>query len=183
MPKIITPRRLEGEADKAREYVKTHILFPSGLLGLIFMISGMASLAYQFLSESFGETYSWHTFLESTGLLVLGGLLGWAQTRYHRFLLRAYPEHFAHRMKTFARPRRSRPKRHAPSPPLMHRGRGWVPFGYLAGCLGLFSASALSSMLGHVYYVAALLLPWAGFFWAKLFFWRGVLRVAQNARR
>ena len=179
MPKLITARRLEGEAEKAREYVKTHILFPSGLLGLIFMISGMASLVHQF----FIETYSWHTFLESTALLFVGGLLGWTQTRYHKFLLREHPEHFANRMKTFVRTRRSRPKREGAPAPVTHRGQTLVPFGYLAGCLLLFGASALSSMVGHVYYAAAFLLPWAGFFWAKLFFWRGVLRVAPTTQR
>lgn len=179
MPKIITAKRLESEAEKAREYVKTHILFPSGLLGLVFMISGMASLAYQFLAE----TYSWHTFLESSVLLVMGGLLGWTQTRYHRFLLREYPEHYASRMRTFTRGRRSKPKREAPSPPLDHQGRALVPFAYLAGILLLLGASALGAMVGHVYYVAAFLLPWAGFFWAKLFFWRGVLTHPGASRR
>lgn len=179
MPKIITAKRLESEAEKAREYVKTHILFPSGLLGLIFMISGMASLGYQFLAE----TYSWHTFLESSMLLVMGGLLGWSQTRYHRFLLREFPEHFASRMRTFSRRSRSKPKREAPAPSLDHRGRALVPFSYLAGLLLLLGSSALAAMAGHVYYVAAFLLPWAGFFWAKLFFWRGVLVHPGASRR
>ncbi len=179
MPKIITARRLEGEADKARAYVKTYILFPSGLLGLMFMVSGMGSVGYQF----FVETYSWHTFLESTGLLFIGGLLGWTQTRYHRFLLREHPEHFANQMKRFVRTKRSRPKREGPSAPLNHRGRTLVPWAYLVGGLLLLGASALGAVLGHVYYVAAFLLPWAGFFWAKLFFWRTVLRGAQSARR
>ncbi len=176
MPKIITSRRQEGEADKAREYIRAHILFPSGILGLIFIISGTASLGYQF----FVETYSWHTFLESTALLVIGGTLGWGLTRYQKFILLDYPEYFANRMKTFARTKRRRSKREAPS--VSHRGRGLVPLGYLLGILLLLAASALSALFGHVYYTAAFLLPWAGFFWAKLFFWRGVMRPSAGGR-
>ena len=41
MPKLLTARRVEGETEKAREYVRSHILLPSSLLGLVFMLSGM----------------------------------------------------------------------------------------------------------------------------------------------
>ncbi|MBI4401862.1 MAG: hypothetical protein HY581_09550 [Nitrospirae bacterium] len=171
MPKIITAKRLAGDTEKAREYVKTHILFPSGLLGLIFMVAGAASLVYQFMIK----TYSWQTFLETSGLLLVGGLLGWAQTRYHQYLLREHPGHFASRMKIFSRTGIKRSKREVLIPPLEHRGRSLVPLWYILGIGALFGASAVSSSLGQVDYTAAFLLPWAGFFWAKLFFWRGVL--------
>lgn len=171
MPKIITAKRLEGDTEKAREYVKTHILFPSGLLGLIFMVAGAASLVYQFMVK----TYSWRTFLETSGLLLVGGLLGWAQTRYHQYLLREHPGHFASRMKIFSRTVIKRSNREVLIPPLEHRGRRLMPLWYVLGVGGLFGASTVSSSLSQVDYIAAFLLPWAGFFWAKLFFWRGVL--------
>ncbi len=171
MPKIITVKRQEGEHEKAREYVKTHILFPSGLIGLALMLSGTGFLGYQFIAE----TYSWRTFVDSTGLLALGGTLGWVQTRYHRFLVRTCPEVFASRMKTFSRTRRGRHKREMPAPAITHPGRRFVPLGYVAGALLLLGASALSIMSVQVYFPAAVVLPWAGFFWAKLFFWRSVL--------
>jgi len=171
MTKLITTKRLEGETEKAREYVKVHILLPSGLLGLVFMVSGTAALLYQF----FAETYSWRTFLQSTGLLVAGGLLGWAQTRYHQYLLREHPAHFAGRMRIFSRGGLKRAKKEAALPSLEHRGRSLVPLFYVLGIGALCGAAALGSARGQVYYVAAFLLPWAGFFWAKMFFWRGVL--------
>ncbi|MEK6526288.1 MAG: hypothetical protein AABZ22_05385 [Nitrospirota bacterium] len=171
MTKIITARRREGEAEKAREYVKVHILFPSGLLGLVFMVSGTAALVYQL----FVETYGWRTFIESTGLLLAGGLLGWVQTRYHQYLLQEYPGHFAGRMKSFSRTGLRRSKRESLASPLVHPWRNLVPLFYVLGIGALWGVSALSSTLGQVYYVAAFLLPWAGFFWAKMFFWRGVL--------
>ncbi len=162
---------MEGETEKAREYVRSHILLPSSLLGLVFMLSGMGFLGYQFLFEE----YEWRTFVETSGLLVLGILLGYAQTRYHRYLLRAYPEHFASRMRTFSRGRRPRGKRESVSHEPEHAGRSLVPLWYLLGVVLLVGLSTMSSLFGHVYYPAALTLPWAGFFWAKVFFWRTVI--------
>lgn len=179
MPKIITARRLEGETERAQDYVKTHILFPSGLLGLILIVAGTLSLAYQLMAQ----TYNWRTFLESTGLLLCGMLLGWVQTRYHQYLLREHPEHFAGRMRTFSRIGRSRSKRESLTAPLDHRWRSFVPLGYFLGIGTLLGVSALSSTAGHVYAVTAFLMPWAGFFWAKLFFWRGVLTGSGRARK
>lgn len=172
MPKLVTAKRLQGDIERARAYVRTYILFPSGLLGLIFLVSGTASLGYQMMS--FGP-YTGETFVESTGLLVLGGILGWLQTRYQRYLLQEHPDHFASRMKSFSSGSRSRSKRDKPDTTTFHPGRQWVPLAYLLGGLTILVASSLSSMFGHVYYVAAYLLPWAGLFCAKMFFWRGVL--------
>lgn len=52
----------------------------------------------------------------------------------------------------------------------------WVPVAYLAGVAVLLSTATFSVVYGAVFVVAAYLLPWAGFFWAKLFFWRKVLQ-------
>lgn len=172
MPKIITARRIEGETDRAREYVKTHILFPSGLLGLIFMVAGTLALIHQFMSEAYG----WRPFVETSGLILAGAALGWGQTRYHQYLLREHPAHFAGRMKMFSQPKMKRPKRDVLAQSLDHPGRHLVPWGYLAGIGLLVGASTATALFGHLYYVAAFLMPWMGFFWAKMFFWRGVLK-------
>lgn len=178
MPKIITAKRAENEIDLARRYVKTNIVFPSTLLGGIMMLSGMASLAYQFLFE----TYEWRTFAESTGLVCAGGLLGYVQTRYHRYVLRDHPGYFAVRLRTFSRTSHKRSKKESSAPPPDHPGQRAVPFFYLAGVLLLLGGSAVSAIYGHVYYMAALLLPWAGFFWAKMFFWRDVLAPVKGGK-
>jgi hypothetical protein len=171
MPKIITAQRLSGEADKAREYVKVHILFPSGLLGLVCMVAGVSALVYQFVVD----TYSWRTFVDSMGLVLLGGLLGWAQTRYHRYLLDVHPGYFASRMRVFSRAGHKRAKKDSTSPPLEHPGRQLVPIGYLVGVALLLTGSGVVWTAGPVDGVGAFVLPWAGFFWAKMFFWRGVI--------
>jgi hypothetical protein len=178
MPKIITARRLESETEQAQEYVKTYVLLPSGLLGLIFLVAGTGSLVYQFLFE----TYDWRTFVESTGLLFMGGSFGWMQTRYHRYLLREHPGYFAGRLKAFSRATRKRSRKEAPAPPLEHPGSKLIPLYYVLGIGTLVGASALSAILGQVSYMAAFLMPWAGFFWAKMHFWRGALTRGKGER-
>lgn len=176
MPKIITPKHRQSESDRAREYVKTHILFPSGLLGLIFMVAGTAALIHQLISEGYG----WRPFLETSCLLLMGLALGWAQTRYHRYLLREFPAHFAGRMKLFSKAPLKRQKREVLAQELEHPGRALVPWAYFLGILGVLTVSAVTAILGHVYYVAAFFMPWIGFFWAKMFFWRGVLAESKK---
>lgn len=171
MPKIISAHHQETEQHKAREYIKTFILFPSGLLGLIFMVAGGAAVLHQF----FTSTYGWMTFLETTALLVLGAVLGWGQTRYHRYLLATHPEHFAARQRAFARRGQKKNRKEPPAAPLEHRGRRYVPLAYAGGALLTLGGSSLAAVTGHTYALAAFFLPWAGFFWAKMFFWRGVL--------
>jgi len=168
MPKLITQKRLEGEQDKAREYVKSHILLPSSVLGLIFMLAGAATLIFQFVADQYG----WWTFLQSTGLILAGAVLGWIQTKYHRYLLLQHPSHFAGRMKSGGSGRAKDAKKARVIPQAEHRGRRWVPWFYVAGLLGLCGAGALAVAVGQVYFAAGFTLPWAGFFWAKLYFWR-----------
>jgi len=171
MPKLVSVQRQEQEVEKAHEYVKTHILFPSGLLGLICMVSSAATLVYQFMTK----TYGLRAFEETTGLLVAGGLLGWGQTRYHRYLLRAFPGYFAARMRAYERTGSKKSKKEVAAVLLDHPGRSLVPLGYVLGAVALLGLSGLSMASGYVDKVAAFLMPWAGFLWAKLFFWRRVL--------
>lgn len=172
MPKIITARRRESEVDQAREYVKTHILLPSALVGMVFMVAAALSFLYQFLSDPFG----WQTFVEMSGLLVVGIIAGWIQASYQRYLLREHPGFFAGRLKIFSRGALKRTKRDALTPTLEHSGRKWVPLFYLVGILVLVATSFVVSMYGRLYFVTAFFMPWVGFFWAKMFFWRSVLK-------
>ena len=171
MPKLVTVKRIEGEHEKAVEYVKTHILLPSGLLGLICLVAGAGTLIYQFVVEA----YSWFAFSEVTGLLVVGGLLGWGQTRYHKYLVREHPEQFASRMKLYSRSSPKRTKKELHAPRLEHKGQKFVPLFYVLGIAMLLGVSVTSWQSGHVDGVAAFCMPWAGFYWAKTFFWRGVI--------
>lgn len=171
MPRIITSRWRESEYEKAREYVRTYILFPSGLLGLIFMVAGTAALIYQFMAVS----YSGQVFVETFGLLLAGASLGWGQTRYQQYLLQTHPWYFASRMRLFSKAGQKRIRKDSPVQSLEHRGRVFVPILYVLGIGILLGASLWVSTYGQTYHVAALLMPWVGLFWGKTFFWRKLL--------
>jgi hypothetical protein len=165
--------RREDIQTQAKSYVKSYILFPSGVLGLLCMLVGVGGLGYQFLQ---GSTYTWTTFTASSGLLILGGLCGWAQTRYHRYLLQALPEVFAARIRMAVQRPGKKSKVDPESTTIHHPGRQFVPLAYLGVVVFLISGSAWALLQGSVDPLPAILLPWAGFYWGKLFFWRGIVQ-------
>ncbi len=171
MGKIITAHRKENVAQLAENYIRTYILFPSGLLGLLAMIIGILALVYQL----FLETYDEWTFITSSGLMVAGILLGWGQTRYHRYLFREFPEFWASRMRSSHTRGVQRLKKASVEVELQHAGRSLVPFAYVLGIGCLIGLSAWSLSSDSLDYMAAFALPWAGFFWGKLFTWRSVI--------
>jgi hypothetical protein len=180
MAKVITARRLEGETEKAQEFVRSYILFPSSLFGLLTIVVGVLALLYQLIVG----TYEVHTFTNSSGLLVFGVLLGLGQTKYHQFLLREYPAFFASRMKSNTQRTLQRAKKQAPEVTPDHRGRGLVPWWYVIGIASMLGLSILSIMSGVLDPLAAFALPWAGFFWAKMFFWKGLIApVAKKGKK
>jgi hypothetical protein len=173
MPKLVTVKQFEDIAERAKDYVKAYILFPSGILGLISMVTGTAALGYQLIAT---ESYTWATFWISSALLVFGGCVGWGQTRYHQYILHHYPDVFAARMKPVAAKRSGRSRKESIVPTPRAPGSKWIPLAYLAGMGLLFAASSAGMQMGQVHPVAAYLMPWGGFFWAKLYFWRAVIK-------
>ena len=97
MPKLITVQRPEQITRQAQDYVKTYILIPSGLVGLVSMLGGVAGLGYQLFAT---DLYTWQTFLQSTALIALGAALGFAQSRYHFYLLQTFPDVLAARVRS-----------------------------------------------------------------------------------
>jgi hypothetical protein len=137
------------------------------------MLGGVGMLGYQLIAS---DTYTWTTFTTSSGLLLLGGLCGWLQTLYHRYLFETVPEVLAARMRTAVQRTHRKAKPEPAIPPIAHRGRALVPAAYVAGG-GLLAGSSLWAILyGSMDAVPALLMPWAGFYWSKLFFWRGLVK-------
>jgi hypothetical protein len=172
VPKLVTVHRREEITQQAHNYVKSYILLPSGLLGLIAMVGGIAALGYQLMAT---DGYTWATFYQISGLILLGVVLGVMQTRYHQFLLRRFPDVFASRMRATSH-KKGRKAANEPAPPKIdHPGRVLVPIAYVAGSALLIAAAAWAAMVGQVIAAAAVLMPWAGFYWARLFFWRGVV--------
>jgi hypothetical protein len=174
MPKLVTVLKPEKIDEQARYYVRSHILLPAGTIGLICMVGGIGALAYQLLVNS---SYSWLTFVTSSALIVIGALCGWGQARYHRYLFATFPEVYAARMRTAVaqRSRKTKAKAELETPSIEHPGRGFVTAISIAGAVLIFGASAVAILRGQLDPFPAVLVPWAGFYWAKLFCWRGVV--------
>jgi hypothetical protein len=172
MPKLVTVLRPEKIDEQARNYVRSHILLPSGTIGLISMVGGIGALGYQLLAS---HTYSWVTFLSSSILIAVGAACGFAQARYHRYLFKTFPEVYAAKLRTAVAQRTRKGKPEPEVPVIEHPGRGFVTAISLAGAVLIFGASAAAFMRGDLDLLPSVLVPWAGFFWAKLFCWRGVV--------
>ena len=173
VPRLITVHRSEQISQQAHQYVKSYILFPSGLLGLICLIGGVGGLGYQLIVT---DKYTWGTFYQSSGLIVLGVALGVAQSRYHQYLLRRFPEVLAARMRHASARQRAKTKKESQPVTIDHPGRRFIPLAYVAGMTILVGSAVAAFMYGHVSVVPALLMPWAGFYWARLFSWRSVVK-------
>ena len=176
MPKLITAHHPEQVTQQAGEYVRTFILFPSGIVGLFCLVGGIGGLGYQWMAT---DTYSWTTFASSSVLILVGLALGIAQTLYHRFIFAQFPEVLAARMSARMKQRaggsRARLKKDAPEPSIEHPGRQLIPVAYVVGIALLVGAGAAAIMYGEVHPIPAVFMPWAGFYWAKLFLWRRVI--------
>jgi hypothetical protein len=174
MPKLVTVLKPEKIDEQARYYVRSHILLPAGTIGLICMVGGIGSLAYQLIVN---HSYSWLTFVTSSVLIVVGALCGWGQARYHRYLFSTFPEVYAARLRTAVaqRNRKAKAKTEPDVPSIEHPGRGFVTAISIAGAVLIFGASAVAIIRGELDPFPAVLVPWAGFYWAKLFSWRGVV--------
>ena len=172
MPKLVTVLRPEKIDEQARNYVRSHILLPAGTIGLVCMVGGVGSLGYQLLVN---HTYSWLTFLTSSILIAVGAFCGLGQARYHRYLFTAFPEVYAARMRTAVAQRNKKARAEPEVPSIEHPGRGFVTAISIAGAALIFGASAVAIVRGDLDPLPAVLVPWAGFYWAKLFCWRGVV--------
>ena len=171
MPKLVTVLKPEKIDEQARYYVRSHILLPAGTIGLICLVGGMGSLAYQSLVNQ----SSWWTLLTSTALIVVGAACGWGQARYHRYLFETFPEVYAARMRTAVAQRSKKAKAESEVPSIEHPGRGFVTAISVAGAALIFGVSAAAIIRGELDPLPAVLVPWAAFYWAKLFSWRGVV--------
>jgi len=172
MPKLVTVLRPEKIDEQARYYVRSHILLPAGTIGLVCMVGGVGSLGYQLLVN---HTYSWVTFLTSSILLAIGAACGWGQARYHRYLFTAFPEVYASKMRTAVAQRNRKARAEPEVPAIEHPGRAFVTAISIAGAALIFGASAVAIIYGELDPIPAVFVPWAAFYWAKLFCWRGVV--------
>jgi hypothetical protein len=174
VPKLVTVDHPQQTMQQAQEYVKTYILMPSGLLGLICLIGSVGGLGYQLLAT---DSYTWDTFYQSSGLFLSGTGLGAAQTLYQRYLLKEFPNVLAARMRQGLNRQKGKVKKGSEPPDIDHPGRQLVPFVYVLGTVLLVGSAIAAFSYGRVQMIPALLMPWAGFYWARLFLWRRVIKM------
>ena len=101
--------------------------------------------------------------------------VGWDRHAITAISLRHFPEVYAAKMRTAVaqRSRKAKPEPEVPS--IKHPGRGFVTAISIAGAVLICGASAAAIVQGDLEPFPAVLMPWAGFYWAKLFSWRGVV--------
>jgi len=174
VPKLINVNQPQQTTQQALEYVKMHILMPSGFLGLVCLISGVGGLAYQWFAT---DTYTWDTFYQSSGLFLFGIALGVGHTLYQRYLFREFPEVLAARMRLRLERMKGRLKKRSEPADFDHPGRQVVPFAYVAGITLLLGSAIAAFAYGQVHIVPALFLPWAGYYWARLMGWKKIISV------
>jgi hypothetical protein len=167
LPKIITSRHREGEADRARQYIKSRLMLPAIPLGMVTLLTGYGSLAFMW----FQDRLTAQILMVSTALFLAGVLLGWGQVRYERYLIRACPEYLARKHKVLeAAKEYKRLKRDLASGGPHHRGRHLVLPAYALGVIAMLALSVAFVDLVGIY--PAFFLPWAGYFNAKVILWR-----------
>jgi hypothetical protein len=176
VPKLIAIHDPQHTMQQAQEYVKMHILLPSGFLGLICLLGAVGGLGYQLFAT---DSYTWDTFYQSSGLFLSGVGFGAAQTLYQRYLLREFPEVLASRMKRSLNRQRGSVKKGSEPREIEHSGRQLIPLAYAVGTVLLVGSAIAAFSYGRVNMVPALLMPWAGFYWAKLFLWRRVIKMEK----
>lgn len=167
MPKIVTSRRREDERDRARLYLKSRLMMPTIPLGMVTLLAGYGNVALMWLQDALTTD----VVMGSTVLLLSGALWGWGHVRYERYLVAMCPEHLARKQKILeAAKEYKKPSREASSTGPIHPGRQIALAMYGVGMLAQFGITGY--YLGHLGTYAAVFLPWAGYFNAKVIFWR-----------
>jgi hypothetical protein len=167
MPKILTIRRREDERERARLYLKSRLMLPTIPLGMVTLLAGYGDMVLMWIQNELTP----QALLGSTILVLCGAFWGWGHARYERYLVGACPEYFARKQKQLESAKEyKRVKRDFPATGPLHPGRRFALGMYVVGIA--FQAGISLYYLGHVGVYAAIFLPWAGYFNAKVIFWR-----------
>jgi len=177
MPKIITARRREDERDRARQYLRSRLMMPTIPLGMVTLLVGYGDVAVMWLQDALTP----RALLGSTILFCSGALWGWGHVRYERYLVAVHPDYLARKQKWLdAAKEYKKVKRDGPTGGLEHPGRRVALAIYVVGALAQCGVTLF--YLGQVDVYAAIFLPWAGYFNAKVIFWRGLFTGSESRR-
>ena len=167
VPKIVTARRREDERERARLYLKSRLMLPTIPLGMVTLLAGYGDMALMWMQDELTP----RALMGSTILFFSGAVWGWGHARYERYLVAVCPEHLARKQKILeAAKDYKRTRRDASPAGPAHPGRRFVPAVYAVGILAQFVVTGY--YLGQIGAYAAIFLPWAGYFNAKVIAWR-----------
>lgn len=167
VPKIVTARRREDVRERACLYLKSRLMMPTIPLGMVALLAGYGGVAWMWVQDELTPG----VLTGSTVLFFWGALWGWGHARYERYLVAACPEHLARKQKMLdAAKDYKKTRRDAPAAGPTHPGRRFVLAMYAVGILAQFGATGY--YIGSIGAYAAIFLPWAGYFNAKVIFWR-----------
>ena len=167
MPKIVTARRREDERDRARLYLKSRLMLPTIPLGMVALLAGYGDMAAMWMQDELTP----RALMGSTVLFFGGAVWGWGHARYERYLVATCPEYLARKQKTLdAAKDYKKVRRGVSTAGPDHPGRRFVLAMYVAGILAQCGMTLY--YLAQVDAYAAIFLPWAGYFNAKVIFWR-----------
>lgn len=167
MPKIVTARRREDERERARLYLKSRLMLPTIPLGMVALLAGYGDMAVMWFQDELMPPV-----LMGSAILFFGGAVwGWGHARYERYLVATCPEYLARKQKMLdAAKDYKKVRRDTPAAGPDHPGRRFVLAMYVVGILAQCGVTLY--YLGQMGAYAAIFLPWAGYFNAKVIFWR-----------
>lgn len=169
MPKIVTARRREDEVERARLYLKSRLIMPTIPLGMVALLAGYGGVAFMWFQDELTPG----ALVGSTVLFVAGAVWGWGHARYERYLVATCPDYLARKHKQLEAVRDYKRVKHESSGSgPSHRGRSLVPAAYAIGICAQLGLTVY--FLGQVGVYPAFFLPWAGYFNAKVIFWRSL---------
>jgi hypothetical protein len=171
MVRVATVRRAESEQQKAIQYIKTSIVYPSALLGLISLVLGYGALIYLFFKGRFFA----NVVLDSFILLGVGVLLGWLQYFYQRYLFENFPEYYAERRRRAERLRSGQARKLAVLEKPNHKGRRIVTYIYIGAFVG--AVAMMITYATRLNPLSSVFLLLAGFYNVRFFFWKRKLRL------
>jgi len=167
VPKIVTARRREDVRERARLYLKSRLMLPTIPLGMVTLLAGYGDMALMWMQDELAS----RALMGSMVLFFSGAMWGWGHARYERYLVAVCPEHLARKQKILEDARDyKKTRRGSSSEGPVHPGRRFVPAMYAVGILAQFVVTGY--YLGQIGAYAAIFLPWAGYFNAKVIFWR-----------
>lgn len=171
MVRVVTARRAESERQKAIQYIKTSIIYPSALLGLISLVLGYGALIYLLFKGRFLAS----VVLDSFVLLGVGILLGWLQYFYQRFLFENHPEYYAERRRRTELLRAGQARKLDVLEKPNHKGRRIIPYIYLGAFVG--AVAMVITYATRLNTLSAVFLLLAGLYNVRFFFWKRKLRL------